>query len=103
MSNWRVTGKYAGQMRSQEVNSIGGAAARASTPRIPGFNDYASRYPWIGTISVTNNFTLTNDDVPRGDLRLGAEPARLDDHHAGLEPLQCRARRSAAAVSTTRA
>ena len=31
-------------------------------------------------------------DVPRGDLRVGAEPARLDDHHRRLEPLQCRAR-----------
>jgi hypothetical protein len=26
--------------------------------RIPGFNDYVEPYPWIGTISVTNNFTL---------------------------------------------
>lgn len=26
-SKWRLTGKYAGQMRSKELNSIGGAAA----------------------------------------------------------------------------
>ena len=60
MSNWRVTGKYAGQMRSGEMNSIGGAAAPGIGTRIPGFNDYVEPYPWIGTISVTNNFTLTN-------------------------------------------
>ena len=60
MSNWRVTGKYAGQMRSGEVNSIGGAAAPGVGTRIPGFNDYVEPYPWIGTISVTNNFTLSN-------------------------------------------
>jgi hypothetical protein len=59
-ANWRVTGKYAGQMRSKEVNSIGGAAAPGVGTRIPGFNDYVEPYPWIGTISVTNNFTLTN-------------------------------------------
>ena len=55
-----MTGKYAGQMRSKEVNSIGGAAAPGVGTRIPGFNDYVEPYPWIGTISVTNNFTLTN-------------------------------------------
>ena len=60
MSNWRLTGKYAGQMRSGEINSIGGAAAPGIGTRIPGFNDYVEPYPWIGTISVTNNFTLTN-------------------------------------------
>ena len=43
------------------------------------------------------------DDVPRGDLRLGAEPARLDDHHARLEPLQRRPRRPAPAVPGRRA
>ena len=59
-ANWRVTGKYAGQMRSHEVNSIGGAAAPGVNARIPGFNDYVEPYPWIGTISVTNNFTLNN-------------------------------------------
>ena len=57
-SAWRITGKYAGQMRSHEVNSIGGAAAPGVTARIPGFNDYVEPYPWIGTISVTNNLTL---------------------------------------------
>ena len=60
MSNWRITGKYAGQMRSGEVNSIGAAAAPGVGARIPGFNDFVEPYPWIGTISVTNNFTLTN-------------------------------------------
>ena len=59
-SEWRITGKYAGQMRSHEVNSIGGAAAPGTTARIPGFNDYVEPYPWIGTISVTNNFTLNS-------------------------------------------
>jgi len=58
MSAWRVTGKYAGQMRSHEMNSIGGAAAPGTATRIPGFNDYVEPYPWIGTISVTNNLTL---------------------------------------------
>src|SRR5262245_44022854 len=57
-SKWRLTGKYAGQMRSKEVNSIGGAAAPGVGTRIPGFNDYIEPYPWIGTISVTNNLTL---------------------------------------------
>ena len=57
---WRITGKYAGQMRSHEVNSIGGAAAPGTTARIPGFNDYVEPYPWIGTISVTNNLTLNS-------------------------------------------
>jgi hypothetical protein len=57
-SAWRLTGKYAGQMRSHELNSIGGAAAPGITARIPGFNDYVEPYPWIGTISVTNNLTL---------------------------------------------
>jgi hypothetical protein len=57
-SKWRLTGKYAGQMRSKELNSIGGAAAPGTNSRIPGFNDYVEPYPWIGTISVTNNFTL---------------------------------------------
>ena len=71
-----------GRCAATEVNSIGGAAAPGTTARIPGFNDYVEPYPWIGTISVTNNFTLNFDDVPRGDLRLGAERARLDDHHA---------------------
>jgi hypothetical protein len=60
MSAWRITGKYAGQMRSHEVNSIGGAAAPGVTARIPGFNDYVEPYPWIGTISVTNNLTLNS-------------------------------------------
>jgi hypothetical protein len=59
-SAWRITGKYAGQMRSHEVNSIGGAAAPGVTARIPGFNDYVEPYPWIGTISVTNNLTLNS-------------------------------------------
>jgi hypothetical protein len=57
-SKWRLTGKYAGQMRSKELNSIGGAAAPGTNTRIPGFNDYVEPYPWIGTISVTNNITL---------------------------------------------
>ena len=57
-AKWRLTGKYAGQMRSKELNSIGGAAAPGTNTRIPGFNDYIEPYPWIGTISVTNNFTL---------------------------------------------
>ena len=57
-SKWRLTGKYAGQMRSKELNSIGGAAAPGTGTRIPGFNDYIEPYPWIGTISVTNNFTV---------------------------------------------
>jgi len=60
MSAWRITGKYAGQMRSHEVNSIGGAAAPGVGARIPGFNDYVEPYPWIGTISVTNNLTLNS-------------------------------------------
>ena len=55
-----MTHKYAGQMRSGEVNSIGGAAAPGVATRIPGFNDYVEPYPWIGTISITNNFTLNN-------------------------------------------
>jgi len=58
VSKWRLTGKYAGQMRSKELNSIGGAAAPGTGTRIPGFNDYIEPYPWIGTISVTNNFTV---------------------------------------------
>ena len=57
-SAWRLTGKYAGQMRSHELNSIGGAAAPGIATRIPGFNDYVEPYPWIGTISITNNLTL---------------------------------------------
>ena len=76
MSAWRITGKYAGQMRSHEMNSIGGAAAPAIATRIPGFNDYVEPYPWIGTISVTNNFDVELHDLPRGDVRVGAEPAR---------------------------
>ena len=41
-------------------------------------------------------------DLPRGDLRLGAEPARIDDHDAGLQPLQRRPGRAAAVVPRRR-
>jgi hypothetical protein len=58
-SAWRITGKYAGQMRGHEVNSIGAVGAPGLATRIPGFNDSVEPYPWIGTISVTNNLTVT--------------------------------------------
>ena len=86
--------------RRSELDRRGGRARRRhSHPRIQRLR---------GALSVDRHdlgdhqLHAEQHDVPRGDLRVGAEPARLDDHHRRLEPLQCRPRRSAAPLQRRR-
>ena len=86
----RVTGKYAGQTRSGEVNSIGRAADPGLQRHAPG-NDY----PFIrSTISMTVNYTLNPTTFLEATYGWMQNQLGSPLINAGLEPLQCRPRRS---------